>query len=250
MYRLAVHSHQGISNRKKGPIQLFQYKRQTRAIKRKQRGSSCKGPGLDLSRERAEERESACLTSSPAKSTTAQRRLRKSLSPVPLPSFRLTLAHITASDLRPIVTTATLLRSTPLTGTVCRRTLPSLPPVSIHPVSESPLPHTTPALLTNFRRGDLQLHLHSTRQQYHPSTTLPPRQSPLTSLTFLSAVKLHLPGPLPRLRRHWRHTQSRWPSNGKSASALSRPETELVTLRPTTPHTEGNASSCNAYAAP
>jgi hypothetical protein len=31
------------------------------------------------------------------------------------------------------------------------------------------------------------------------------------------------------------------PSNGKSASALSRPETELVTLRPTTPHAESNA---------
>ena len=231
---------------------MFQYKRQTRAIKRKQRGSSCKGPGLDLSRERAEERESACLTSSPAKSTTAQRRLRKSLSPVPLPSFRLTLAHITASDLRPIVTTATLLRET----TPYRNSVSPHPPKALrrpfpYTLCLSPqLPHTTPALLTNFRRGDLQLHLHSTRQQYHPSTTLPPRQSPLTSLTFLSAVKLHLPGPLPRLRRHWRHTQSRWPSNGKSASALSRPETELVTLRPTTPHTEGNAYSCNAYAAP
>ena len=40
------------------------------------------------------------------------------------------------------------------------------------------------------------------------------------------------------------------PSNGKSAPAPSRRENELVTPRPTTPHTEGNAYSCNADAAP
>ena len=125
------------------------------------------------------------------------------------------------------------------------------PPVSIHPVEPTSAHDPGPRFSRTF--GEATCNCICTPlacNTIHPRLSLSVNHHSLHS-DCLSAVLRRLPGSLPCLRRHWRHTHSRaGPSNGKSAPAVSRPETELVTPRHTTPHTQGNAYSCNAYAAP
>ena len=166
-----------------------------------------------------------------------------------LPSFCFA-HHITASDQLVIVTTNTA----PPTALrpVCLRTavhLAATAPSSAHN-AHAPHTHTTSARpLTNFLRhtataqGYNSSFVGSTTSPGSPFLSINP-QLPVRRLLSVRPVSSHL-------HDVTGGTHSRaGPSNGKSAPALSRRETVLVTPWPTLPNKQGNAYSCNGDASP